>query len=104
MPWRPSSSSRSRGDLPAGDVAAWVAAALFAVHPVHVEAVANVVGQSELLVAVGVLGATILYLRDRREGPLRARTAVAIVAALRDGVFRERARHRASRDPRAPPS
>src|SRR5437879_9826599 len=31
--------------------AAWLAAALFAVHPVHVEAVANVVGQSELLVA-----------------------------------------------------
>src|SRR5688500_14945995 len=31
---------------------AWVVAALFAVHPVHVEAVGNVVGQSELLVAL----------------------------------------------------
>ena len=34
---------------PAG---AWVAAALFAVHPVHVEVTGNVVGQSELLVAL----------------------------------------------------
>jgi hypothetical protein len=59
--------------------AAWLAAALFAVDPVHVEAVANVVGQSELLVAVALLGATILYLRDRRSGDLRPGTAVAIL-------------------------
>jgi protein O-mannosyl-transferase len=31
---------------------AWVAAALFAVHPVHVEVTGNVVGQSELVVAL----------------------------------------------------
>ena len=55
--------------------AAWLAAALFAVHPVHVEAVANVVGQSELLVGVFLFGATALYLRDRQNGPLRASTA-----------------------------
>ena len=37
------------------DALALGAAALFAVHPVHAEAVANVVGRSELLVAVGFL-------------------------------------------------
>jgi hypothetical protein len=58
--------------------AAWLSAALFAVHPVHVEAVANVVGQSELLVAVALLPAVILYVRDRMHGPLRTRTAVVI--------------------------
>ena len=60
--------------------AAWLVAALFAVHPVHVEAVANIVGQSELLVALALLGATLLYLRDRQSGPLRPSTAVWIVA------------------------
>jgi len=58
--------------------AAWLPAALFAVHPVHVEAVANVVGQSELMVAVAVVSATLLYLRDRSVGALRPRTAVWI--------------------------
>jgi hypothetical protein len=61
--------------------AAWLAAALFAVHPVHVEAVANVVGQSELIVAVAVVFATLLYLRDRSVGALRPRTA-ALIALL----------------------
>jgi protein O-mannosyl-transferase len=59
--------------------AAWLAAALFAVHPVHVEAVANVVGQSELWVALAILGAVSLYLRDRMNGPLRASTALWIL-------------------------
>jgi hypothetical protein len=59
--------------------AAWVTAALFAVHPVHVEAVANVVGQSELWVAVALLGSTALYLRNRTEGPLRPSTALWIL-------------------------
>lgn len=59
--------------------AAWLAGALFAVHPVHVESVANVVGQAELLVAVAVLGATLLYLRDRAHGPLRGSTAAWIL-------------------------
>jgi protein O-mannosyl-transferase len=49
--------------LPA--TAAWTVAALFAVHPVHVEAVANVVGQSELLVALCSALAVGSYVRRR---------------------------------------
>ena len=60
--------------------AAWAAAALFAVHPVHVEAVANVVGQSELWVAVFVLPAVILYVRARRRGGLATREMIAVAA------------------------
>lgn len=51
-------------------VPAFVAAALYAVHPVHVEAIAGVVGQSELVVALLVVGAMGLYRRGRARGPL----------------------------------
>ena len=60
---------------------AFIAAALFAVHPVHAEAVANVVGQTELIVAVAGLAAAILYLRRRRFGQLDP-VAIAGIAAL----------------------
>lgn len=54
---------RSEGGLPAhAPLVAAVAGGVFALHPVHVEAVANVVGQSELWAALGVLGAVHLYL------------------------------------------
>ena len=53
--------------LPAG--AAWLVAALFAVHPVHVEAVGNVVGQAELTTALAVVLAVGLYLRWRQAAP-----------------------------------
>jgi Flp pilus assembly protein TadD len=43
---------------------ALVAALWFAVHPVHVEAVANGVGVSELLAAAGYLGALLAYVAD----------------------------------------
>ena len=59
--------------------AAWIAAALFAVHPVHVEAVANIVGQAELLVALGCVGGVVLYVRERARGTMRWRAAAAIV-------------------------
>ena len=61
--------------------AAFAAAALFAVHPVHVEAVANVVGQSELIAAIASLGASIIYVRARRAGPLRT-FAIAAIGVL----------------------
>lgn len=57
---------------------AWVAAALFAVHPLHVEAVANVVGQAELLVAVFVIPAVTIYINGRNAGDLSIGRMVAI--------------------------
>jgi protein O-mannosyl-transferase len=53
--------------LPEG--AAWLVAALFAVHPVHVEAVGNLVGQAELTTALAVVLAVGLYLRWRQAAP-----------------------------------
>lgn len=61
-------------------VAAWVAAALFAVHPVHVEAVANIVGQAELVVALALIVAVALYVRGRRRGTLTPWTIAGICA------------------------
>ena len=62
-------------------VAAAAGGALFAVHPVHVEAVANVVGQSELLAAAAYLGACLLYVRHWSAGPgVRALRLLAITA------------------------
>ncbi|HEY5489615.1 MAG TPA: hypothetical protein VIK25_00365 [Gemmatimonadaceae bacterium] len=66
---------------------AWLAAALFAVHPVHVEAIANVVGQAELWAALVVLLAFGLYARDRLEGPLRRETGVVIWFLFVVGMF-----------------
>ena len=59
----------------AGDAAALVAGTLFAVHPVHVEAVANVVGRNELMAAVFVLLA--VYAALEREQPLWSGIAFA---------------------------
>ncbi len=42
-----------------------VAGLLFAIHPVHVEAVANVVGRAELLVTIGLFGAVLAARRYR---------------------------------------
>jgi hypothetical protein len=63
---------------PAG---AWVAGALFAVHPVHVEVTGNLVGQSELLVALLLSIAVGHYVRARRRGLLGMRDS-AIVLGL----------------------
>jgi protein O-mannosyl-transferase len=58
--------------------AALLAAALFAVHPVHVEAVAGIVGQSELLVAVFVIPAVTIYINGRNGTGLTLARQVAI--------------------------
>jgi len=76
--------------LPLG--AAWLGAALFAVHPVHVEAVANVVGQSELLAALFMLLALLVFLRARRSGGLPLRdTAVIVLLYLLGCLSKEHA-------------
>jgi protein O-mannosyl-transferase len=61
--------------LPAG-----VAAALFAVHPVHVEVTGNIVGQSEMLVAIFLCLAVGIYVRARQRGALNGREYAAILA------------------------
>ncbi len=71
--------------------AALVASLWFAVHPVHVEAMANVVGRSELLAAAGYLAAVLAYCGEaeaaaaapagRRRALLAAGTlAMAVIA------------------------
>src|SRR5439155_3187659 len=43
-------------------VAATIAGLLFVAHPIHVEAVANIVGRAELMCALGAIGAMVLFL------------------------------------------
>ena len=58
--------------------AALFAAGLFAVHPVHVEAVANVVGQAELWAALFAVAAITSFIRARKRGALRRNDIIAI--------------------------
>lgn len=53
--------------------AAFAAASVFAVHPVHVEAVANIVGQAELWVALMLVALVAFYIRLRREATIGPR-------------------------------
>ncbi|MEA3247246.1 MAG: tetratricopeptide repeat protein [Gemmatimonadota bacterium] len=73
--------------------AAWVAAALFAVHPVHVEAVGNVVGQAELWAAISLVAGVAVYLAARRDGlPVDRHTKGVIAAVYLGGMlFKENA-------------
>lgn len=48
-----------------GELASFAAALLFAVHPIHTEAVSSIVGRSELLAAGFLLAAWLLHLHDR---------------------------------------
>jgi tetratricopeptide (TPR) repeat protein len=52
-------------EIPHGATMALVTAALFAVHPIHTEAVTSIVGRPELLAAGFLLAAWILHLRDQ---------------------------------------
>lgn len=59
---------------------AWIAAALFAVHPVHTEAVAIAVDQGEVVVALAAALSVIAWLRWRR-GELGTGTTFTILGA-----------------------
>jgi protein O-mannosyl-transferase len=65
---------------------ALVAASVFAVHPVHVEAVANVVGQLELWSTGAVVLACAIYARLRASGRFSAVGAVTLLALLALGL------------------
>lgn len=62
--------------------AAFIAAAFFAVHPVHVEVFANVVGQPELWVAIIAFLSTRHYVRRRRAGLYSGADSTKLVAAF----------------------
>ncbi len=64
--------------------AAWAGGMIFAVHSVHTEAVANVVGRGELFVALFVLIGCLVYTRAVREGrlSLAATGLIALCYAL----------------------
>lgn len=64
--------ARRLGGLPV----AYGSGLLFAVHPVHVEVVAGIVGRAELMMLLGVVGGLILFIRR----PLTMRRAGAIIA------------------------
>ena len=72
--------------------AALAAAALFAVHPVHVEAVALGINQGELAVGLLLCWATAWYVRARRRERLRPRDAAGILLLyLAAALFKENA-------------
>ncbi|MEO8578399.1 MAG: tetratricopeptide repeat protein [Gemmatimonadales bacterium] len=66
--------------IPVG--AAFAAAAFFAVHPVHVEVFANVVGQPEMWVAIIAFLATRHYVTRRRAGTYSGGDSAKLVAAF----------------------
>jgi len=58
--------------------AALIGALLFAVHPVHTEVVAGLVGQAEMIAAAAVLAACIVYMDRARLEPSRSRLVVIV--------------------------
>jgi tetratricopeptide (TPR) repeat protein len=63
-------------------VAAFLAAALFAVHPVHAEAVNSVFNGSEMWATIGVVGGLLWLLRDVETRPVRAWAGLALIYLL----------------------
>ena len=50
------------------DMLAWIAAVIFAAHPIHTEVVANIKGCDEIVTLLGCLGATFFALKALHEG------------------------------------
>ena len=74
--------------LPVG--AAWAVAALFVVHPLHVEATAPAVNQGELMVGLLLSLATAAYIRARRAGgPGPATSAILVLLYAIAALYRE---------------
>ncbi|MEP7064430.1 MAG: hypothetical protein ABI889_00225 [Gemmatimonadota bacterium] len=64
--------------------AALIGTLLFAVHPLHVESVANIAGSAEVVGALASIGCTLLIIRafDQHDGAISWRTALASAALL----------------------
>jgi tetratricopeptide (TPR) repeat protein len=70
------------------DRPAFLAAALWAVHPINTEAVTNVVNRTDLLAAMAVLSGLLLYSRSLDAGKgMRYRGALALFAVAAAGMF-----------------
>ena len=74
------------GPSPRGKSVAFVAALLYAVHPIHTEAVSSIVGRAEILAAGFLLAAWILHLRDQ-EWPALFCFALAVLSKESAVVF-----------------
>ena len=70
--------------MPHSVTLAFVAALLFAVHPIHTEAVASIVGRSELLAAAFLLAAWLFHLRDQ---PLPALLCFALALFSKESAI-----------------
>ncbi len=70
-----------------GQLGALLGALVFAVHPLHTEVVANIVGQAELLAGLGVLAACLAWTRRPDAGPLPRRTLAGVAVAYALAVF-----------------
>jgi hypothetical protein len=64
-----------------------IAAVLFAIHPVHTEAVANSVGQAELLVAIFMFAGVARYIEARRRGALNASDMGVVLGCFVAGLL-----------------
>jgi len=81
----PADGAKKARAAKAGSAGAVVAALWCAVQPVHVEAVANVVGRAELLAAAGYLVAVLAYLKlgdDAAVRPRGVRSGALVLAVL----------------------
>jgi hypothetical protein len=67
--------------------AALIVGALFAVHPVHVEAVANTVGQSELSAGLVMLIAIGIYIRARQRGSVTRQARLGLTLLYLTGIL-----------------
>ncbi|MDX1647956.1 MAG: hypothetical protein R3304_12490 [Longimicrobiales bacterium] len=66
--------------------AAFAGGLLFAVHPVHVEAVANIVGLSEIVSTACVVGACLVHLRSGERSGWRAAAVVGLLYLIGFGA------------------
>jgi hypothetical protein len=70
-----------------GERAAAIAAGVFAIHPIHLDAIAPVVGRAELLAALALGGGTALWVRIRREPEVRPGPLLALAGCVAMGAF-----------------